>query len=389
MTAPALYDYSPLALLLLGGAALAVLPLAWIWFRHRGTAALRRLQALTLLTLFLTFDLLLFGAFTRLTDSGLGCPDWPGCYGSASPLGAHPAIAAAQSALPSGPVTHGKAWVEMLHRYLASAVGALVLLLAAWAWWNRRKRPSNSANPWWASLTLLWVCLQGAFGAWTVTMRLFPAIVSLHLLGALVLLALLCLQAAHFSQQAGGAAPVDVTPRLRAILQLSLAVVLLQAALGAWVSSNYAVLACTDFPTCQGRWWPLMDFQHGFELWRPLGLTGSGEPIDFAALTAIHYVHRVMAALVLALLAVLALQLNRVVALRVQSRWVAALTGLQVATGLGNVLFDWPLLVAVLHTGGAGALVVILTWALAASRVERRVSAAPATHTAAASRVSA
>ncbi len=389
MPTPALYDYSPLALLLLGGAALALLPLAWIWFRHRGATPLRRLQALALLTLFLTFDLLLFGAFTRLTDSGLGCPDWPGCYGSASPLGAHAPIAAAQSALPGGPVTHGKAWVEMLHRYLATAVGGLVLVLVAWTWLSRRTSPTNSANPWWASLTLLWVCLQGAFGAWTVTMKLFPAIVSLHLLGALVLLALLCLQAVHFSQPAGGPALVGISPRLRALLQLSLALVLLQAALGAWVSSNYAVLACTDFPTCQGRWWPLMDFQHGFELWRPLGLTSSGEPIDFAALTAIHYVHRVVAALVLALLAVLALQLNRVVALRVESRWVAALTGLQVATGLGNVLFDWPLLVAVLHTGGAGALVVVLTWALAASRVERRVGAAPSTHTAAASRVSA
>src|ERR1035437_5093323 len=119
MTAPSLYDYSPLALLLLGGAALALLPLAWIWFRNRQATPLRRGRALTLLTLFVTFDLLLFGAFTRLTDSGLGCPDWPGCYGQSSPLGAVTQISAAHTAMPSGPVSHGKAWIEMLHRYLA------------------------------------------------------------------------------------------------------------------------------------------------------------------------------------------------------------------------------------------------------------------------------
>ena len=387
MTAPSLYDYSPLALLLLGGAALALLPLAWIWFRNRQATPLRRGRALTLLTLFVTFDLLLFGAFTRLTDSGLGCPDWPGCYGNASPLGAHPDITAAQSALPSGPVTHGKAWVEMLHRYLATGIGVLVLVLAALAWLGRRSGQLHAAHPWWATLTLLWVCLQGAFGAWTVTMKLFPAIVTLHLLGGLVLLALLCLQAVHFGQLEGGQARVVISSRLRGWLLLSFALVVLQSTLGAWVSTNYAVLACTDFPTCQGRWWPLMDFQHGFELWRELGLTGSGEPIDFTALTAIHYVHRVIALLVLVLLGPLAWQLNRVVALRVQSRCMAALTGLQLATGLGNVLFDWPLPVAVLHTGGAGALIIIMACALAASRVERPAHPAPVAHPPAARRV--
>src|SRR6185503_18816075 len=174
--------------LMLMAAIFALAPLAWIWVRNQQGPGSRRLHALTVLTLFLTFDLVLFGAFTRLTDSGLGCPDWPGCYGSASPLGAHGEIQSAQITLPSGPVTHGKAWVEMTHRYLATAVGALITLLAAWSWWAKR-RAQQAISPWWASATFVWVCLQGAFGALTVTMKLYPAIVTAHLLGVLVLLA--------------------------------------------------------------------------------------------------------------------------------------------------------------------------------------------------------
>lgn len=384
MPVQAAYDLSPLARLLLVGVLLALGPLIWVWLRNQRATALRRLQALTLLTLFLTFDLVLFGAFTRLTDSGLGCPDWPGCYGQASPLGAHADIAVAQSARPSGPVTHGKAWIEMIHRYLATSVGVLILVLTVVAWiaWRRRLPLGRATrypnlNPWWPTLTLLWVCLQGAFGALTVTMKLFPAIVTLHLLGGLVLLALLCLQAVRLAQLDGGLAPVAITPSLRRLLGFSVALLMLQIALGGWVSTNYAVLACTDFPQCQNSWWPLMNFQQGFELWREIGLTAAGESISFAALTAIHYLHRLLALLVLTALGVLAWRLNRVAALRVQSRWLAGLTGLQLATGLSNVVLDWPLLAAVLHTGGAGALLLVLTWALAASRSQSAAPVAP------------
>jgi cytochrome c oxidase assembly protein subunit 15 len=136
----------------------------------------------------------------------------------------------------------------------------------------------------------------------------------------------------------------------------------LQILLGGWVSANYAVLACNDFPQCQNRWWPEMNFAQGFELWRHLGLTSSGEPISFAALTAIHYVHRLMAYLVLVVLVGLAWQLNRTPIWRSHSRVLAALVGLQLATGLSNVVFNWPLLAALLHTGGAAALVLTLTW---------------------------
>lgn len=368
MDAQPLVDLAPLGVLMLKGIAIAALPLAWVWARNRHADPARRLRALTLLTLFLTFDLVLFGAFTRLTDSGLGCPDWPGCYGQASPLGAKAEISAAQTAMPTGPVTHGKAWIEMVHRYLATGVGVLILTLAAATWWARRD-PANRQvlSPWWPAATLVWVCVQGAFGALTVTMKLFPAIVTLHLLGGLVLLAMLCAQAVRYAQ-AAGAARVLLGGGVRALLLGTLAALWLQVALGGWVSTNYAVLACAEFPTCQASWWPAMDFAQGFELWRPLGQTGEGTYLGFAALTAIHYVHRLAAYGVFLLLGMLAWTLRK--PLPLQARWLAGLALLQLLTGLSNVVLGWPLVAAVLHTGGAAALVVVLTWAVTASRRE-------------------
>jgi heme a synthase len=372
MDAPALYDLTPALRLMAMGLVLAAGPLAWVWLRNRQAGTARRLQALTVLTLFLTFDLVLFGAFTRLTDSGLGCPDWPGCYGKASPVGAHAEISAAQQAMPTGPVTHGKAWIEMIHRYLATGVGVLILVLALATWIERarqrqRGQASGVPSPWWATLTLVWVCVQGAFGALTVTMKLFPAIVTLHLLGGLLLLALLTLQAVRYAQLHDGAATRELPGRLRSLAGWAVALLALQIALGGWVSTNYAVLACTEFPMCQGRWWPEMNFRQGFELWRELGLTSDGEHITFAALTAIHYVHRLAAYLVMAVLAVLAWQLHRQPAWRSAARWIAGVLLLQFLTGLSNVVLGWPLLAAVLHTGGAAALVVLLTWVFASA----------------------
>jgi len=318
----------------------------------------------------------LFGAFTRLTDSGLGCPDWPGCYGMSTPVGARASIAAAQDAMPSGPVTHGKAWIEMIHRYLAAAVGMLILVLAANAWrmhWQA-ERAVNPAmlrqgmSPWWPSLTLLWVCVQGAFGALTVTMKLFPAIVTLHLLGGLALLGLLGSQAVRQNLLDQARAPIVRTHGLHRLLLLTAVALVAQLALGGWVSTNYAVLACSDFPKCQNSWWPPMNFEQGFELWRGLGLTSAGQPITFSALTAIHYMHRLMALLLLGLLGLLAWRLQRQSELRQPGRWLAWLALLQLVTGLSNVVLEWPLAAAVLHTGGAAALVLVLTWVAAASR---------------------
>ena len=375
MDAPALYDLSPALRLMAMGIVLAAGPLAWVWLRNRQASTPRRLQALTLLTLFLTFDLVLFGAFTRLTDSGLGCPDWPGCYGEASPVAAHAQISAAQQAMPTGPVTHGKAWVEMIHRYLATGVGVLILVLAITTWLERTRQRRSATqttvlSPWWATLTLVWVCVQGAFGALTVTMKLFPAIVTLHLLGALLLLALLVLQAVRYAQLHDVAATRGLPAGQRALLWAALGLLSLQIALGGWVSTNYAVLACTEFPSCQGSWWPEMNFAQGFELWRELGLSSTGEHISFAALTAIHYAHRLAAYLVIGVLLLLAWRLHGQSAWRRTARWLAGLLLLQFLTGLSNVVLGWPLLAAVLHTGGAAALVVLLTWALASSAAQ-------------------
>jgi heme a synthase len=360
---PSLVVLAPAVSVALTGLMIALGPLAWIWLRHRGGSASGRLHALTLLTLFLTFDLVLFGAFTRLTDSGLGCPDWPGCYGNASPSGARHEIRAAEASLPDGPVTHGKAWVEMIHRYLATGVGVLitVLTLASWVVHRRSRRPGGTGDvsPWWATATLAWVCVQGAFGALTVTMKLYPAIVTAHLLGGIALLVLLAVQAQGYSPR-----PLALPRGLRRALLVVLALTALQSALGGWVSTNYAVLACSDFPTCQGSWWPPMDFGHGFALKRELGQTVGGDWLPFEALTAIHYVHRLAAYAVLVALAGLAWRLYGLRdAAPALGRWAAVLAGvalLQLLTGLSNVILDWPLVAAVAHTGGAAGLVTLL-----------------------------
>ena len=388
MNATSSYDLAPIASVALLGLAFASGPLAWVWLRHRGADLSTRLAALTWVTLFLTFDLVLFGAFTRLTDSGLGCPDWPGCYGNASPLGAQADISAAQSALPGGPVTHGKAWIEMVHRYLATGVGVLILVLAVASWWERwQVRRAHGKgwtavqglraplSPWWATATLVWVVLQGAFGALTVTMKLYPAIVTAHLLGGIGLLALLAAQT-----QAHARSALRLSAWLYAGVIAVAVLALVQIALGGWVSTNYAVLACNDFPTCQGQWWPTMDFEHGFAFFRALGEGKDGGFVPFAALTAIHYVHRLVAGLLLLAIILLAWRLHAEGS-TATLRWALALLRVaawQLASGLANVLLGWPLLAAVAHTGGAAALTVLLTVLIVRVTQARRRAVAPA-----------
>ena len=398
MDSPSLVNLAPILRVMLLGLSVAVGPLAWWWLQHKGAnnhgQRLKRLQALTVFTLFLTFDLVIFGAFTRLTDSGLGCPDWPGCYGSASPFGAQTHIDAAQSAMPTGPVTHSKAWIEMLHRYLATSVGVLILTLTANSWWtrycaNRAKQQAQQKvrvlsefqpkahlqiSPWWPTASLFWVSLVGAFGALTVTLKLFPAIVTLHLLGALVLLMLLCRQAALYAKAIDPQPQVVIASRLRTGLLATFALLWLQIALGGWVSTNYAVLACNTFPTCQNSWWPVMDFSQGFTLWRELGLTPSGDHITFSALTAIHYTHRLVAYVLLLALGVMAWQLFKVPALQRHARWLGGIALWQLVTGLSNVVLDWPMIAALSHTAGAAALVLLLTWTLSTTAVDRTLN---------------
>jgi cytochrome c oxidase assembly protein subunit 15 len=349
-----LVNLAPMVRLGLLAAVVALLPLSWIWLRRRGADRSERLAALTALTLFLTFDLIVVGAFTRLSDSGLGCPDWPGCYGAASPLGAHAEIHAAQASLPSGPVTWTKAWIEMVHRYLAMTVGALIMVMAIVAVVERRRLPHSPA---WALATLLWVIVQGLFGKYTVTLKLYPAVVTLHLLGGLVLLALLVVQHRSFRDRA----PLLSRAQWRAGVAV-LALLAVQITLGGWVSTNYAVLACGGFPACNGRWWPAMDWGQGFTVLRALGHTGDGALLPFEALVAVHMAHRLFAVVALAASATFAWSLWRSgPARRRAAVTLAALLVAQAGTGLSNVVLGWPLAAALLHTAGAAALVALLT----------------------------
>ena len=357
----ALVDLAPTARLLLLALAVAALPLSWLWLRQRGAETRTRLAALTALTLFLTFDLIVFGAFTRLSDSGLGCPDWPGCYGQASPLGARAEIAAAQSAAPAGPVSWSKAWIEMIHRYLAMTVGALILVMAVASWLARQRLPFS---PWWPTVTLVWVVVQGLFGKYTVTLKLYPAIVTLHLLGGLALLALLAVQHAAFQQR-----PLALPTRLRWLAWAVAALLVVQLASGGWVSTNYAVLACTGFPQCNGLWWPEMDFANGFTLLRGLGEAGPDGARTLAGLLAIHMAHRFLALVAVLALAGLAWSMWRSRgASRPLARFALGLVLLvlaQVASGLSNVVLGWPLLAALGHSAGAAGLVLLMALLLA------------------------
>ena len=357
-----------LLLLAFKGIAIASLPIALVWV-GRAPKNGDRLRRLAWVTVFITFDLIVFGGFTRLTDSGLGCPDWPGCYAKANPLMASHDIRSAETAMPYGPVSMTKAWIEMIHRYLAMAVGVLIvtmLLVSVRRGWRRR---SARAMPQWmppaepglVTVLLGLVMLQGAFGAWTVTQKLQPIFVSTHLLLGLALLALLIVHALKLDDGASLPLPSrrGIT-RLRIVAALALIVLVLQIALGGWVSANYAVLACSDFPKCQGVWWPEMDFTNGFHLWRELGKSADGGNLSLAALTAIHWVHRGFAWLVVIVLVALGVWARRVDGLARPVAVLWTLLAAQFVTGLVNVVFAWPLVAAVLHNAGAAGLLATL-----------------------------
>jgi cytochrome c oxidase assembly protein subunit 15 len=338
----------------------AGLPLAYLWTRPGYSF----FQKLNWVLVFMTFDLIVFGAFTRLTDSGLGCPDWPGCYGVSNPFHALGEIQLAETALPTGPVTVIKAWIEMIHRYLAMTVGALILVQVALAF---GKVKSLGKFPLLGSLgLLLLVCVQGAFGAWTVTLKLQPIIVTIHLMLALLLLACLTTYAQQAWEQSTSAVlTLRIRPLPAQLLCIAFVVLTIQIFLGAWVSTNYAVLACPDFPTCLGSVWPETHWREGFTLWRQLGLNAQGEFISPVALQTIHWAHRLFAILVLIVLGALgwkALQLANPVLSELKrfAKLLIALLLLQILTGISNVVFQWPLFAALLHTAGSAALVFCL-----------------------------
>ena len=311
-----------------------------------------RYRKLVFLTWFLTLDLIMFGAFVRLTDSGLGCPDWPGCYGKITPIGASGHIEQALQAMPYGAVSFSKAWIEMIHRYVGSILGMMIIGIVYMAWRYRRQLGNT---PRLAVVTLIAVCIQGAFGAWTVTHQLMPIVVTSHLLGGMILLALMTWLAAREKTHAQLSAQAG---RWRPWMAAGLVLLFVQIALGGWVSTNYAALACMDFPMCHGEWIPPMDLKNGYSLIRGLGMLPSGELISQSALTSIHWVHRNFAFLVFAYLGILAWKMRAESGLRGPANLVLGLLAAQLITGLTTIFFQWPLLIAVLHNGGAAGLVL-------------------------------
>lgn len=339
--------------LALKGLLAALIP-ATLVYLSRGSDRYRKLAWVMV---FFTFDLIVFGAFTRLTDSGLGCPDWPGCYGEANPFLAHADISAAQAAMPTGPVTVFKAWIEMIHRYLAMGVGVLIIASLVVAWRMSQRTGEARYAQRLPALLLLFVCVQGAFGAWTVTLRLQPVIVTLHLLLGMSLLGLLSWHAMRQSPQPEvqtGANSLGWPGRI------ALAVLMVQIALGGWVSTNYAALACAGFPLCQGSLVPDMDMTQGFTLWRHLGMTAAGDYLPFEALVAIHWAHRCFAIVALAVIAWLSHKARKIQGLRPLARALSWVLLLQLVVGIATVLLDWPLALAVLHNAGAALLLLLL-----------------------------
>lgn len=310
------------------------------------------IRKLAFFSFLLAFFVVVLGAYVRLNDAGLGCPDWPGCYGQLSPHHAQAEILAAHAANENGPVSMHKAWKEMIHRYFASTLGVLSLVMAVMAW---RRWRSQGISPGQLFVLFGLVCVQGAFGAWTVTFKLMPAVVSTHLLLGLTTLGMLT----WIVQRESGAARHAAGGKLALGARLGLALLVLQIALGGWVSTNYAALACPDFPTCQNAVLPTMDFNHAFELVRDLGRTASGQLLSGAALTAIHWSHRVGALIVGLYLLAFGFRLMRHEALRGLAVLLVLAVAAQIALGVSNVIFALPLAVAVAHNAVAASLVVI------------------------------
>ncbi len=300
------------------------------------------------------------GAYVRLSDAGLGCPDWPGCYGYLSVPRTAEQIESAEQLYPQQPVEKPKAAKEMLHRYVAGSLGLLILLISILAFTPvARARAHIKVS---ASLLAL-VIFQALLGMWTVTLLLKPVIVTAHLLGGMAVWALLV-----WLSMAQAKLTRVAFPALNRWLTIGLAVLVLQIALGGWVSSNYAALACTDFPVCQGQWIPPMDFSSAFQFARELGKTSDGRLLSLEALTAVHWTHRLGAFLTFVVLGALGLRAARIPELRNIAYVVLGLLVTQISLGIANVWLSLPLPVALSHNAGAALLlgaVVVLKFRIA------------------------
>ena len=302
---------------------------------------------------------IVLGAFVRLSDAGLGCPDWPGCYGQLDVPRNAGEIARANAAFPDRPVDVAKAWIEMIHRYAAATLGLLILAIGTLAW-RQRREPDGLLAPSLALVAL--VLFQGLLGMWTVTWQLKPVVVMAHLLGGFGTLALLWWLILRQSPSAAVWAQGE-DGRLYRWTLVGLAVVVVQIALGGWTSANYAALACPDFPACQRQWWPEMDFAEAFVMWRGLGTNYEYGVLDYAARTAIHMTHRLGALAVLLYVGWLSVRSACFASarkVRIAGAAVGALTLVQIGLGIANVWFYLPMSSALAHNACAALLVLAL-----------------------------
>ena len=312
-------------------------------------------KRLTLFATLLALIVVSFGAYTRLTDSGLGCPDWPGCYGTLSVPESIDQIEMAQAVYPDSPVEPEKAWIEMIHRYIAGILGVMILVIA---FMSIRLRDQINYSLKWPFFLLGLVIFQAALGMWTVTLFLKPAVVSSHLLGGMTVLGILTFL---MHRNYGTHRENFVSNRFeRKIIRFSLVLLFIQIALGGWTSTNYAALACTDYPTCHGSLIPEMDFSNAFTIFRELGVTSLGEPLSLEALHAIQWVHRVGAIVLLGYLLFVAYILKVNQGFNMWRNVLILVISLQFIIGIANLLLHLPIVLATLHNLGAALLVVIL-----------------------------
>jgi len=342
------------------------------------------LRRLALAGTLLAFCVVVFGAYVRLTDAGLGCPDWPGCYGHVTPSGAVESAAGIGADGATQPAVQvGKAWREMIHRYGASTLGLIIVAIAVLSLLWRRQPGVPRGLPW---ALVVMVIFQGLLGMWTVTLLLKPLIVTLHLIFGLTTLSLLWwlwtslrrLGASPWSSVPAGGGHASALLRsapsvVRRVALIGLIALALQIMLGGWTSTNYAAVACPDFPKCQASWWPAADYRDAFVLWRGLGVNYEGGVLSSPARVAIHFTHRLGA-----MVATLALLFAAISAWRVRvdthGRWAAGMVllvlALQLTIGISMVLKGFPLWLATAHNAGA-ALLLLSTLAL--NRSLRRI----------------
>ncbi len=306
------------------------------------------------------FCVIILGAFVRLSNAGLGCPDWPGCYGHVTWPKASSEVTAANETFPERPVEGHKAWKEMVHRYLAGALVLLVIAINLLAWKQAKQPPGQRLL---AGLTLALILFQAALGMWTVTLKLLPVVVMGHLLGGFATFCLL-LWLSLRSRLPGSYQPSVSMRKIRPWLIFGLGVLIVQIILGGWTSANYAALACPDLPTCQGSLWPQTDFVQGFTIRRAIGVDYEGGVLDLAARAAIQLTHRIGAVITLLVLALVAIRLVRTTVMPRSGAALLLLVMTQFSLGILNIYLVLPLPNAVAHNGVAALLMAQMIWLL-------------------------